>query len=245
MERGFVEKLFWRGRRKNFSLIELLITIAIIAILAAVLLPALNSARETARRISCTSNLKQWGVYLELYASNYDGQLPACTRNENGGLDPSIFTSFLRDNSGIGQKIFLCPGGVRETGNQRLVNPATWRNNVQVSDYGFNSNLNGYNETSGIRMTKIFQPSQKFVFMDSERIGYDYGWWRIIFANADWNNASYGEPSNRHKGYVNTVCADGHVESIFVRPGLRPCQQKPFRWFWSAEGNRMWGQKSL
>lgn len=70
----------WRKARA-FTLIELLVVVAIIAALAALLLPALSSARERARTIACVSSLRQIGMCLQLYADDYEGHLcPTGTR---------------------------------------------------------------------------------------------------------------------------------------------------------------------
>ena len=201
----------------SFTLIELVVVIAIIAILAGMLLPALNNSREKGRSASCQSLLKQWGLGMAQYAdaNEFFPMRYVVTGSHYTGC--KTWEEILIPYLGIGKKGAFGPNYVDKNGLGYLVCPNS-RSPVEdrdgkLYDTGYSYQLNGTVSANPIKPTRVKRTSERSLIGESfQRLN--------IFPNS-LNKNTYpfdGQPQNchilnRHGQLSNVLFMDGHVGS--------------------------------
>lgn len=172
-----------------FSLVELLIAIAIIAVLAALSLPVINRAQEAGRATACLSNLHQIGVALQIYVDANNNMLPIMR-------DAPMDTNMASTNGLPTVNVVLSS----ELGNTNVLRcPSDFQGIFQLtgSSYSWNSLLNGENANHLAALGMTFKPQAIPVFFDKE--GF---------------HAARG-PNKA----VNYLYADGHIRNLLTIEG--------------------------
>ena len=196
----------------GFTLIELLVVIAIIAILAAILFPVFARAREKSRQTSCLSNVKQIGLGVLMYTSDYDSTFPNGSYQVAGAgacsgkffwprvVAPYIGTGDL--SASRHNAMFRCPSYSE--------GPWNWYCGA-YSDYGLNVRLNLVNEA------QVQAPAQTVLIGETaywHPTGLTWYGWYSWSSFTSWNRDAHTNGSRYlHNGLQNIAFADGHAKA--------------------------------
>jgi prepilin-type N-terminal cleavage/methylation domain-containing protein/prepilin-type processing-associated H-X9-DG protein len=197
-----------------FTLIELLIVIAIIAILASMLLPALKRARENAKRMLCSGRMKQIYSGVQMYTQDYDNWLPAGGDSGEWRLEIYPYLSSKYDLNSFSAtweklgavipntKVLQCPSLPNEIKNLY----------DRVNGIGWNYKELGYKDHDTtmlrIKMVQIPKPSQTFMFGDTKDVtatqAKNYHLYKPSLAD--------NYLTSRHSNGLNMTYSDGHCD---------------------------------
>ncbi len=195
-----------------FTLVELLIVIAIVAILAAILFPVFATARERGRRLTCAANLKQIGDALALYVADYDDYYPPCWVS-NAPVSASLWSQHLVAGYGLLPQQFVCP--TQGPPDRHQYSEQEWQANnhfwaLFYAHYGLN------NQLSRRPTTQVARPSSKILVAEMKHFSVTRPTWGYFasFPPKCTARDAVNMIPNRHNGFFNVLWADGHVAAL-------------------------------
>ena len=230
-----------KGKSSFFTLIELLIVIAIIAILAAMLLPALQQARDKGRGASCVNNLKQFGTATMNYTTdNNDFFCPNQVKYSSANYDYQLWNGRYTYTKYVSMNVNFCPSRAIKDRGRLLTDWLTTGYPMHAdvgwgtrADYGQNHWLGGLgNNGKGVdgydvnhvvktmKITRLSKPSNTVHILESVYSKFYMGditnAYSRFFVRASpiAENSGQGQPLKAHGSSCNTVWADGHVSAI-------------------------------
>ena len=227
----------------RFTLIELLVVIAIIAILAAMLLPALKSARERGRQSNCMGNARQMGQTLHMYVNSTE-YLPAYLHTAESPLEPGKginWTGYFAQIMKVPYKSFACPSLIPTMQNSSGVvveqdQLSDSYGNMTCTGYGYAYSTAGSGRfarcgdlggdtvpTTAMKSSDIRHASRMYVFADTKYVkdGAVSGRYRFTYYKYT-GTSDVGNPDARHNRSLNMVFADGHAGSIQISDPENP-----------------------